>query len=136
MKAQASAMALAMAMLVATSASAGPAVAPIDGLWKNPSGSITVRIGRCGADLCGKIERATAAAEKDAREAGVPGLVGVELLRDYKQVSGDRWEGRVYVPDMGGTYSSHIVAVAPNQLKVSGCLIGGWLCKSQLWTRD
>jgi uncharacterized protein (DUF2147 family) len=135
MKLRTSAMLATLAALQAPPAAAGP-YASIEGLWKNPSGSIQVRIAQCGSQLCGTVERASPAAEKDARDAGAPRLVGTELLRDYRQVAPGRWEGRVYVPDLGGTYSSHIVQITPNELKVSGCLVGGWFCKSQRWTRD
>ncbi|MBO9499048.1 MAG: DUF2147 domain-containing protein [Novosphingobium sp.] len=114
-----------------------PAAAPSPafGVWQNPRHSIAVRIERCGAEICGVIVGANPEAKQDARDAGVPQLIGVQLLSGYRQVSQDRWEGTVYVPDMGRRFSSHIVQVAPNTLRISGCLIGGWICKSQDWTR-
>lgn len=135
MKRLASIGALLALLLPLAPAAAGPAAASVYGMWRNPGGTIDVRIAPCGSQVCGTVARASAKALQDARNAGVPNLLGVALLRDYRQVSADRWEGRVYVPDMGGTFSSHIVKVSPNALKVSGCLLGGWLCKSQLWTR-
>lgn len=105
------------------------------GLWRNPRGTIDVLISPCGAQVCGTVARASPQAEQDAREAGVRNLIGIRLLQDYRQVARSRWEGRVYVPDMGGTFSSHIVLVSPSELRISGCLVGGWLCKSQRWTR-
>lgn len=126
---------LATAGFQAPPAAAGPAPAAY-GVWRNPRGTIDVRIAPCGVEVCGTIVRASPEAEKDAREGGTPKLVGVQLLQHYKQVAPDRWEGRVFVPDMGGTYSSHIVKVSPNALRISGCLLGGWLCKTQTWTRQ
>ena len=126
---------LAALPLMLASVTAGPAASSVYGVWRNPGGTIDVRIAPCGDELCGTVARASAKAIQDARDAGVSNLVGVELLRDYKRVAPDRWNGRVYVPDMGDTFSSHIVEVSPTALKISGCLLGGWLCKSQLWTR-
>lgn len=126
--------ALAILAFQSAPAVAGPGGA-IYGIWRNPRGTIDVRIAPCGAEICGTIARASPQAQKDAHNAGVETLLGVQLLRHYTQVSDNRWEGRVYVPDMGGTFSSHIVAQSPDTLKISGCLIGGWVCKSQLWTR-
>ena len=105
------------------------------GLWRNPLGTIETRIAPCGTRLCGTIFRASPEAERDARDAGVRELVGVQLLQHYRKVAPGRWKGRVYVPDMGGTFASRMVQLSPTQLKISGCMIGGSLCKSQLWTR-
>ncbi|WP_213980238.1 DUF2147 domain-containing protein [Sphingomonas sp. dw_22] len=120
----------------ATAAWAAPPVAdtPI-GTWENPKHTIAVRVEQCGNELCGKIVNATPEAMADAREAGVTNLIGTQLLRDYRPSGRQRWSGTVYVPDMGRSFSSHIVQSAPNTLRISGCLIAGFLCKSQDWTR-
>jgi uncharacterized protein (DUF2147 family) len=107
---------------------------PIYGTWRNPSGTIDVRTAPCGDKLCGEIVRAAPKAVADARKKGVNELIGLQLLRDYSP-NGDNWAGRVYVPDMGRTFSSRIEQIDGNRLKISGCLIGGFLCKSQVWTR-
>jgi uncharacterized protein (DUF2147 family) len=125
----------AVLVLQSAPAPASPMSSTAFGLWRNPRGTVDVRIAPCGNELCGTIARASPEAERDAREAGVQHLVGLELLRNYEQVAPDRWTGRVYVPDMGGTFSSHMVQLSPGQLKISGCLVGGYFCKSQLWTR-
>ncbi len=114
----------------ATSAAATPF-----GTWTNPSRSLAVRIQSCGQQICGSIVAATREAESDARDSGVNELVGIQLLSDYHQSSARRWDGTVYVPDMGRRFSSHIVQTNQNVLRISGCLIGGMLCKSQDWTR-
>lgn len=120
----------------ATAAGAAPpaATTPI-GTWQNPKHSIAVRVEQCGNELCGKIVSATAEAQQDARDSGVKNLIGIELLSDYRSTGPGRWSGTVYVPDMGRSFSSHIVQPAPNTLRISGCLIAGFLCKSQDWTR-
>lgn len=120
----------------ATAAWAAPPaeVSPI-GTWQNPKHTIAVRVEQCGEQLCGKIVSASAEAMADAREAGVEKLIGTQLLRDYRPSGKLRWSGTVYVPDMGRSFSSHIVQPAPNTLRISGCLIAGFLCKSQDWTR-
>jgi uncharacterized protein (DUF2147 family) len=115
-------------------AAAPAATSPI-GTWQNPRRTISVRIEMCGSQLCGKIIAATAQAESDARDAGVTNLIGTELLRDYRPTGDGRWSGTVYVPDMGRSFSSRIVELAPNKLRISGCLVAGFLCKSQDWTR-
>jgi uncharacterized protein (DUF2147 family) len=105
------------------------------GLWQNPKATLRVRTAPCGDALCGAIAAATPTAEADARDAGIDHLIGIELLRDYRRIGPDRWAGTVYVPDMGHSFSSRIERLSPDTLKISGCLIGGFLCKSQIWKR-
>tara|TARA_B100000678_G_scaffold287513_1_gene294236 strand:+ start:792 stop:1196 length:405 start_codon:yes stop_codon:yes gene_type:complete len=107
----------------------------INGGWRNPSGTIEVRIAPCNAGLCGVITRASADAIADAKDAGVDNLIGTQLLEDYRPAGANRWTGRVYVPDMKGRFASHMALISPNQLKISGCVLGGLLCRSQSWTR-
>ena len=105
------------------------------GLWENPKATLRVRTAPCGDALCGAIAAATPTAEADARDAGIDKLIGIELLKDYRSIGPDLWAGTVYVPDMGHSFSSRIERLSPDTLKISGCLIGGFLCKSQIWKR-
>jgi len=122
-----------IALLSAFALAAAPVAVPHDepvGLWQNPRATIRVRTAPCGTALCGAIVAAAPTAD-----AGVTSLIGTELLRDYRQIGPDRWAGTVYVPDMGHSFSSRIVQLSPDTLQISGCLIGGFLCKSQIWKR-
>ena len=47
----------------------------------------------------------------------------------------DKWQGKVFVPDRNASYYSTIKQINANQLKISGCILGGLLCKSQVWSR-
>ncbi|MGE1070903.1 DUF2147 domain-containing protein, partial [Pantoea agglomerans] len=38
--------------------------------------------------------------------------------------------------DRGRSFSSTIEQIDADRLKISGCLLRGWLCKSQIWTRQ
>lgn len=104
-------------------------------VWINPHNNVKVETGDCGGKLCGWVVWATAEAEQDARDGGVEKLVGTELLQDYRQTASDRWQGRVFVPDMGRTFYSTITRVDPAALRISGCIMGGLICKSQVWRR-
>ena len=112
---------------------ASPAAA--DGLWLNPHNSVAVRTGACGDRLCGWVVWANGEARADAHDAGVTNLIGTALLQDYRAVGRGRWKGVVYVPDMDHRFSSEIDEVSPTRLKVKGCLVGGFICKSQIWSR-
>lgn len=112
-----------------------PSDSGVIGTWVNPKGSVRVQTGGCGDRLCGWVVWANPQATADAREAGVDKLIGIALLQDYRVTGPGRWQGRVYVPDMGKTYYSTIRQLDPNSLKISGCILGGWICKSQTWQR-
>jgi len=105
------------------------------GLWLNPHGSVAVRTDACGDKMCGWIVWASSDAQKDARDSGVDRLVGTMLLEDYRPRGPASWSGTVFVPDMGRHFSSEIDAISPGQLKIKGCVLGGLICKSQVWSR-
>lgn len=129
---------IAMALLLATTtglAQPQPAVSPI-GVWQNPKGTIRVRTRPCGEMLCGNIVWASPTAMADARDAGVTSLIGTELLSNYRHTGRGRWTGQVYVPDQGRRFYSTIEQKSPNDLRISGCILGGLLCKRQDWTRQ
>lgn len=126
---------MAMALMLAASSGATPPPTTPIGLWQNPKGTIMVRTHLCGALLCGNVVWASPKAMADARDAGVTSLIGTELLSDYRRSASDRWTGQVYVPDQGRRFYSTIEVKGTNALRISGCILGGLLCKRQDWTR-
>lgn len=107
----------------------------IVGLWANPEQSVVVRTDETNSILSGRIIWANETAIADAREGGVMSLVGVQLLEDYHPDGPRKWKGIVYVPDMGRRFTSFISQTAPDKLKISGCILGGLICRSQVWKR-
>ena len=108
---------------------------PPTGNWMNPKGTVEVNTRACGANLCGRVVWASPKAMKDARDGGTPNLIGTELLRDYRAAGSDKWRGTIFVPDMGKSFSSKMVELGSNSLQVSGCMIGGLICRKQVWHR-
>jgi uncharacterized protein (DUF2147 family) len=124
---------LALALLAA---GAAPARAdPVLGTWSNPKGTVTVRIERCGAAICGKVVRASRSAQEDARAAGTPRLVGTQILRDFRPAGAGRWQGEAFVPDKALTVAATMVQVGRDALEIEGCALGGYLCRKQAWRR-
>jgi uncharacterized protein (DUF2147 family) len=108
--------------------------APV-GVWQNPRHTIAVKTVACGSMICGTIVAAAPAAVAVAREAGIAQLIGLPLLRNYRR-SGERsWHGLVFVPDLDRTFDSRLTILDPAKVRISGCVLGGLLCKSQIWTR-
>ena len=106
-----------------------------EGFWLNPRGTVAVRTGDCGGRLCGWVAWASPGAQADARDSGVDRLLGTELLQDYRHKAARAWSGSIYVPDIGHRFSSTITLLSPAELKVQGCLFGGFICRSQVWQR-
>ncbi|WP_068077340.1 DUF2147 domain-containing protein [Novosphingobium lentum] len=126
---------LMLSLLAAPVPSAAQADAVLWGQWRNPRGSVDVQIASCGPALCGTVVRASAAAVADARAGGTAQLVGRELMHGYRHDGPNRWSGTVYVPDVGQSFSSHIQLVDRDHARIAGCLLGRFLCKSQVWRR-
>jgi uncharacterized protein (DUF2147 family) len=126
---------LLLALAAAGQNSAVPSNQGVDGVWTNPKGSVQVRTGQCGDKLCGWVVWASEQAKADTLKKGGGPLIGTALLRDYAATGRAHWAGQVYVPDMRSSFGSTITLVDSQTLRVKGCLIGGFICKSQDWRR-
>lgn len=124
-------------LLAAALLASAPALAaePIEGHWRNPSGSVTVRIGRCGPTLCGRVVSASARARDEAASAGTERLVGTELMSDLAQIGPGAWRADIFVPDRNVRAEGELRLADPRALIVRGCAMGGLICRSQTWTR-
>ena len=128
----------AIALLAAGMMAAPAGAAEADkalGIWRNPKNSVHIRLHPCADRVCGTVIWANAKALADAREGGTPVLVGTQLFRDFRQVRKGQWKGKVFVPDLGRTFTGTMVVADANTIKGKGCLVAGLICKSQTWTR-
>ena len=107
--------------------------APIEGRWRSPGGNSIIDVTKCGEGWCGTVAWASAKAKKDAEKAA-PQLVGTQLLSEVKEAGEGKWSGRIFIPDRNMRLNAKIQMAPGGELKVSGCLAGKALCKSQLWT--
>ncbi|QGP79229.1 DUF2147 domain-containing protein [Sphingobium sp. CAP-1] len=123
------------ALAVAGPALAADKPAPSFGIWSNPKGSVHVRAQPCGRNMCGVVIWASDKAKADAARGGTAQLVGAALFRDFKPAGTDIWRGKVFVPDIGKTFSGTITLIDKDHLEGKGCLLGGLGCKSQIWSR-
>ena len=112
---------------------AAAAQAPVEGLWRNPSGTAIIRIAPCGALLCGTVAWASERGQREV-SAHAPKVVGTTVLTGLKP-RGDRWHGSLYIPDDNITVSAKLQLLGPRQMKLTGCAIAGLICRSQVWTR-
>jgi uncharacterized protein (DUF2147 family) len=136
---------LAIMLLGAFDANAAPP-ADIAGVWLNPKANTRVRIGPCGAALCGNIvwlkqpnnpqtgEPLTDRNNPDPGNRNRP-LVGVQMIIGLKPARPGEWTGQVYLFNSGKTYDASFSMDGPNGLKIEGCKLARLLCSSQIWTR-
>lgn len=125
------------AVLAMASASAAIAAdsARTYGLWRNPKNTVHLEIKDCGEAACGVVVWASDRAKADARKGGSADLVGLRILRDFAPDKNGVWRGRVFVPDLNMTFSGAAMVVDARTLRAKGCVLGGIICKSQIWTR-
>lgn len=105
------------------------------GVWRNPKNTVHLEIKDCGASTCGVVVWASAKAEADARKAGADTLIGKQLLRDFEAQDNGTLKGRVWVPTLKVTLVGSADIVDSRTMRAKGCVLGNFLCKSQLWTR-
>jgi len=105
------------------------------GLWRNPKDTVHIDIRPCGPAACGYVVWASAKAEADVKRAGDGPLIGSQLFKDFFPIGRDVWRGKVFVPDLRMTFSGTASPADAGGLKARGCLLGAYLCRSQLWLR-
>lgn len=116
-------------------AAEGGDIARSYGVWRNPHNTVHLEIKDCGPSTCGVVVWASAKAEADARKAGAETLIGKQLLRDFESQRDGSLKGRVWVPTLKVTLVGSADIIDPRTMRAKGCVIGNFLCKSQLWTR-
>ncbi|MEM1383882.1 MAG: DUF2147 domain-containing protein [Pseudomonadota bacterium] len=129
-------MALSRACLLAAgvlAATTGWAFADASGVWqseKKDGKYIHVEIALCDGSesiLCGTIVGAFGGAS----EANV----GKPIIWDMEPDGENAWSGgRIWAPDEDETYRSEM-ELSGDILTVSGCVLGGLICRGQDWTR-
>lgn len=128
--------AAAAVLLFGQSALAQPLNGDAYGVWRNPKDNVRVEIRPCGAAACGTVIWASPKAQAKAREAGTTSLIGTQVLRDLQlDESRGVWRGRVFVPELNRNFTGVAEPLDQSRLRAKGCVIGGLLCKSQVWTR-
>ena len=114
---------------------AAPGASAIDGHWIHPEKTVIIRLENCGPSVCGTVTWATERAQRDSRRT-LDRLIGARLLTDFHRNSKGIWKGKIFVPDYDLHVSGKIQPLDANRLKVSGCTLGGILCRTQIWTRS
>lgn len=127
----------AFGMMIAamTLAGAAPPQAGVEGVWKNARNTIHLRLAPCGDALCATVVWATDKARADARKGSGKELIGSQLLTDLRPTGAGTWRGKAYVPDLDRHATATVLRTKPDELRVSGCVLGGLICRARHWGR-
>lgn len=100
---------------------AGPAIAaePIEGLWKRPSTGTLIKYSKCGGSFCGIVQSGSYAGQSIGKMKG----------------SGNSYSGTVTDLEENKTYKGK-ATINGNTMKLSGCVLGGLICKGENWNRQ
>jgi uncharacterized protein (DUF2147 family) len=135
-----SAIALAL-ILIAPARAADPL-----GTWLTGDKKGKIRIVNCGGAICGTlvwiaepIDPETHQPKTDVHNSNASlqtrPLLGIPIVLDMTPTGADKWEGKVYNAEDGGTYTGSFTMTGPNTAELKGCVMGGLICKGQTWTR-
>ncbi len=112
-----------LAGAVLTSAAAGSAFAQsANGTWLRSNGAHVLAYD-CGGGLGLKVVKSPEA-----------GKVGKTIMCGGKKTADNKWKGTVLNLDDGQKYSGY-VSVSGSSLTLSGCVLGGIICKNDTWSR-
>ncbi|NIX77211.1 DUF2147 domain-containing protein [Microvirga terricola] len=121
-------------LLLAGAVNAQPA--DPSGTYLSESGETRVKIAKCGSAYCGTI----VSVQGEAKDVNNPdaslrsrNLVGVHMITDI-QPAGDGFSGQLYNYKDGKTYTGKM-SFQGQAMKLSGCVFGGLICRSQTWTK-
>lgn len=113
-----SAIGLALSFGAATTAMA----ASPNGTWKRSNGAL-VKVFNCGGGIGMKVIKSPS-----------PKKRGKTIMCGAKKTGANKWQGSLLNLDDGQRYSGY-VTLSGNSLKLSGCVLGGLVCKSDTWRR-
>ncbi len=108
------------------------------GDWLVEDGTAHIRIVQCGGAYWGVISWTKGAPGKDENNPNAAlrnrSVLGIPILIDMRP-AGNRWEGQVYNAQDGSTYKSNISLLSADTLRIEGCVLGGFICGGEKWTR-
>jgi uncharacterized protein (DUF2147 family) len=126
--------------------SAAGAQQRLTGSWLTEDKSSHIRFQPCGSQDCGQLvwllEHNDPETAKPWRDKFNPDdalkrrpLIGLSMITGLKPASEGQWEGDLYNPLDGRTYSGRFHLLAADRLQLRGCAVAGLLCQTEVWTR-
>ncbi len=125
---------LILGTLTTTAISQTPEIA---GTYVNESGHTKVRMSDCGAGVCGTIiwmnDPVDDVNNPDVSKRDRP-VVGIQAVT-LKSTGPGTYAGTLYDPESGKTYSGK-AKLSDSGVELSGCVLGGLICKTAVWRRE
>lgn len=109
-----------LAMALATPASANS----VNGLWLRASTGAHIEVFDCDEGIGMKVVKSP-----DAEKVGKQIMCGAKPDGDAK------WRGDLLNLEDGKTYTGIVTLEDAKSMKLQGCVLGGIICKSDIWTR-
>lgn len=110
---------------------------PVTGTWTTADGGSRVRIAPCGPAFCANIVWVKPRAPDDNSPAAIAksNMVGRQISGDLRRADDGHLAGSILDPESGKTYNATVTLKNANALEMGGCILGGFLCGSETWTR-
>lgn len=117
----------------------------LSGTWLTEDGSSRIRFEPCGAEDCGRIvwlqepispqtnEPLVDKNNPDRAKQSEP-LLGLTIVSGLTESVPATWQGSLYNPRDGNTYSGQLTRLSPDKMQLKGCAFAGLFCKSETWT--
>jgi uncharacterized protein (DUF2147 family) len=132
-------------LLVLAATSSMTLAADLQGVWLTEDKDAALTITNCSGQLCGRIvwlESATDRSGSLRLEQNNPDpakqtqrICGLVVISGLKPSGPDTWDGSVYNPQDGQTYSGSITVLSDKALKVRAYIGLPIFGRSQTWTR-
>jgi uncharacterized protein (DUF2147 family) len=132
------------------------APAPVEGVWRTELQS-EVTISRCEGGFCGAISKIVVPehiVENVGAEVlegmGVEGFIdannedpalrnrpilGLQILSLVPSNQPAVYDGAIYNPEDGKTYSGYIQVLGPDTIRLNGCVLYNIICRGEDWVR-
>ncbi len=109
----------------------------IVGTYVNESGRTKVRLSECGNGVCGTVvwmkEPVNDVNNPDVSKRDRP-VVGIQAV-SLKPAGDGTYAGTLYDTESGKTYSGK-AKFSGQHVELSGCMLGGLVCKGSTWRRE
>ena len=116
--------AIACALTVVSMDAAAAGAGQLFGTWKRPTTGVIVSVFRCGGGLGVKVLK-----------SAVRKRIGKVYMCGAKRGSNGTYWGKLRNPEDNLLYSGGARLISTRQLKLSGCIPGTALCRSEVWHR-
>ena len=117
--------------------SSGAFAAEVYGKWATQNKEAEIDIIKCGDSICGLIAKETVKGSLDKENADPKlrsrPILGMQMFKLKTTSNPTKWEGDLYNPRDGKTYSGVINMLNDNEIKLEGCVL--IFCQGEVWSR-